>query len=339
MAGQAHDDVVDGGSVPAQCVTGYQNLAVPSGGTLVAIGNFDGVHRGHVALVQHALAEARARSLLPVAMTFDPHPATVLSKAAPTLLTSTERKVELLSAMSPELRIVVQPFNEAFSRIEAEAFVNDVLISGLRARYVLVGKNFHFGRGRRGNHELLTELSAGLGFTAQAFELSGDIEGTFSSSRARSELLRGRLDNVAAVLGRPHAITGRVVRGAGLGRQLGFPTANLSSIVEGLPPPGVYAVIVDELSENGQARRLGNAVMSIGPRPTVNLGEAVEVHLLDYDDTLYGKRLRVHLITRLREIERFASIDELKAQIGVDIETAREVLARTEHAGSGTPTT
>jgi riboflavin kinase / FMN adenylyltransferase len=313
--------------VPAQFVTGYQNLAVPSGGTLVAIGNFDGVHRGHVALIAQALQEARSRSLMPVAMTFDPHPATVLGNVAMTLLTSTARKAELLGAMDPELRIIVQPFDAAFSRIEAEAFVSDVLLKSLRARYVLVGKNFHFGRGRRGNHELLKELSQKLNFTAQAFELSGDVDGSFSSSRARSELLRGRLDNVAAVLGRPHAITGYVIAGAGLGRQLGFPTANLSQIAEGLPSPGVYTCIVDDVTADGPAVRLAMGVMSIGPRPTVNLGDSVEVHLLDHSGDLYGRYLRVHLVQRLRGIEKFASVEALQTQIKVDIEVARRQLA------------
>lgn len=259
-------------------------------------------------------------------MTFDPHPATVLGKVAMTLLTSTARKVELLSAMDPELRIVVQPFDAAFSRIDAEAFVSEVLLKSLRARYVLVGKNFHFGRGRRGNHEMLRELAEKLDFTAQAFELSGDVDGSFSSSRARAELLRGRLDNVAAVLGRPHAITGQVIAGEKLGRQLGFPTANLARIVEGLPPPGVYAGLVDEIDVDGRALRLGMGVMSIGPRPTVNLGDAVEAHLLDYNGDLYGKQLRVHLVQRLRGIEKFASVEELQAHIKTDIETARRLL-------------
>lgn len=326
--GQDSGDVVEGASVPAQFVTGYQNLAAPSGGTLVAIGNFDGVHRGHVALIAQALHEARSRSLMPVAMTFDPHPATVLGNVAMTLLTSTARKAELLSAMDPELRIIVQPFDDAFSRIEAEAFVSDVLLKSLRARYVLVGKNFHFGRGRRGNHELLKELSEKLDFSAQAFELSGDVDGSFSSSRARSELLHGRLDNVAAVLGRPHAITGYVIAGAGLGRKLGFPTANLSRIVEGLPPPGVYACIVDDVTAaDGPAVRLGTGVMSLGPRPTVNLGDSVEVHLLDYRGDLYGRYLRVHLVQRLRGIEKFASVEALQTQIRADIEDARRQLA------------
>jgi riboflavin kinase/FMN adenylyltransferase len=312
--------------VSEQVVIGYQNLKAPPGGTLVAIGNFDGVHRGHQALIAHALEEARERSLLPVAMTFDPHPSSVLGKMPPTLLTSTPRKIELLRAMSPELRIVVQPFTETFSHIEAEDFVSDVLLNSLRARFIMVGKNFHFGRGRRGNHELLTELAAKLDFTARAFELSGDYEGSFSSSRARAELLRGRLDHVTSVLGRPHAITGEVVRGNGLGRQFGFPTANLANIVEGLPPPGVYAAMIDEVTPDGQIKPLGKAAMSIGPRPTVNLGETVEAHLLDYSGDLYGKVLRAHLIERLRGIEKFASIEELKIQMKADVETTRQRL-------------
>jgi riboflavin kinase/FMN adenylyltransferase len=314
--------------VSQQVVIGYQNLQVPPGGTLVAIGNFDGVHRGHQALIAHALEEARARSLLPVAMTFDPHPSTVLGKVAPTLLTSTPRKIELLRAMSPELRVIVQPFTDAFSHIEAEDFVTEVLLNQLRARHVMVGKNFHFGRGRRGNHELLTDLAMKLGFSAHAFELSGDYEGSFSSSRARAELLQGRLDHVTSVLGRPHAITGDVVRGNGLGRQFGFPTANLANIVEGLPPPGVYAAMVDEIAPDGQATSLGPSVMSIGPRPTVNLGETVEVHLLDFSGDLYGKQLRAHLVARQRGIEKFANVEELKVHIQADIDEARSLLAK-----------
>jgi riboflavin kinase / FMN adenylyltransferase len=312
--------------VSAQFVTGYQNFAAPSGGTLIAVGNFDGVHLGHRALLEFALAQSRSLSLAPVAMTFDPHPTRVLSHAVPTILTTTARKIELMLRIAPELRIIVQPFDEAFSRIEAEAFVSEILLKSLQARYVLVGKNFHFGRGRRGNHDLLREMAASRDFTAHAFELSGDAAGTFSSSRVRSELIAGQLDNVASMLGRPHAFSGAVVAGDGRGRVLGFPTANLDEIAEGLPPPGVYTCIVDQLSEVKEPSRLGLGVMSLGPRPTVDRGHAVEVHLLDFSADLYGKHLRVHLIHRLRGIEKFASVAELQAQIKVDIDQARRLL-------------
>lgn len=311
-------------------VRGYENLVVPDTGTLIAIGNFDGVHLGHRALVQHALAEARARGLMPLVMTFDPHPAVVLTGASPTLLTTTERKVALLGEISSDLQILVQPFTASFSQIEAEDFVQEILITRLKARYIVVGKNFHFGRARRGNHELLRELAKRMPFVAQPFELSGDLQGTYSSSRARSELKHGRLGELAQVLGRPHAISGKVVTGQRLGRQLGFPTANLEEITEGLPPAGVYTCIVDELKP--AADRLALGVMSIGPRPTVSLGYTVEIHLLDFSGDLYGKRLRVHLIEHLRGIEKFDSVQELKAHIAADVEQARRQLAAWQSA-------
>ena len=172
--------------VTGRSVVGYQNLKVPASGTLIAVGNFDGVHLGHRYLIDHVLAQATSLSLMPVAMTFAPHPATVLSANAPILLTTTERKIELMLQVAPKLNIVVQPFDSEFSRIEAEVFVEQILLQSLNARYVLVGKNFHFGRARRGTPELLRALSDQKGFIAEAFELSGDTSGTFSSSRARS---------------------------------------------------------------------------------------------------------------------------------------------------------
>jgi riboflavin kinase/FMN adenylyltransferase len=263
---------------------------------------------------------------MPVAMTFAPHPATVLSAAAPILLTTTERKIELMLQVTPRLNIVVQPFDSEFSKIEAEAFVEQILLQSLNARYVLVGKNFHFGRGRRGTPELLRALSDQKGFIAEAFELSGDTSGTFSSSRARRELVVGNVEGVAHVLGRPHAITGIVVRGDGRGREFGFPTANLAEIEEGLPSEGVYTCIVCDATLAQPVRSLGLGVLSIGPRPTVNRGFATEVHVLDFSADLYAKRLRVHIIQRLREIERFASVNALLAQIQTDVEVARERL-------------
>ncbi len=307
-------------------IIGYQNFNVPPSGTLVAVGNFDGVHLGHRALIHHVLAQAQARALMPVAMTFHPHPATVVSAVSPVLLTSTPRKIELMLQVAPQLTIIVQPFNAEFSRIEAEQFVERVLLQSLRAHHVLVGKNFHFGRDRRGTPELLRVLSARWGFSAEAFELSGDDAGTFSSSRARSELLAGNLEGVAHVLGRPHAITGTVVRGDGRGRGLGFPTANLASIEEGLPPAGVYTCFVCDVTEKQSVTRLGMGVMSIGSRPTVNSGFAVEVHALAFHGDLYEKRLRVHIIDRLRGIERFADVEALKSHIAADIEQARHRL-------------
>jgi len=322
-AGQTNCHVVDVRFVSEQPITGYQNFEVPAVGTLIAVGNFDGVHLGHRALMQHILAQAESRSLIPVVMTFDPHPAAVLTAAAPVLLTSTERKIALIREVAPQLNIIVQPFDADFSRIEAEEFVERILLRSLNARSILVGKNFHFGRARRGTPDLLRTLSDKWGFVAEAYDLSGDIAGTFSSSRARTELVAGNLEDVAHVLGRPHAITGLVVSGDGRGKGLGFPTANLAEIEEGLPPEGVYTCIVCEVTPAQPHRRLGLGVMSLGPRPTVNSGFAVEVHVLDFADDLYSKRLRVHIVHRLRGIERFADVGVLLTQIAADIGQAR----------------
>jgi len=324
--GQFNSYVVDVQGVSGRSVVGYQNLKVPASGTLIAVGNFDGVHIGHRCLIEHVLAQATARSLMPVAMTFAPHPAAVLSGATQILLTTTERKIELMLQVAPKLNIVVQPFDSEFSRIEAEVFVEQILLQSLNARYVLVGKNFHFGRGRRGTPELLRALSDQKGFIAEAFELSGDTSGTFSSSRARSELIAGNVEGVAHVLGRPHAITGIVVPGDRRGRELGFPTANLAEIEEGLPLEGVYTCIVCDVAPTEPVRSLGLGVMSIGPRPTVNSGFATEVHVLDFSADLYAKRLRVHIIHRLRNIERFDSVEALRVQIEADVAVTRERL-------------
>jgi riboflavin kinase/FMN adenylyltransferase len=314
------------GGVSNRCVMGFEALAVPVGGTLIAIGNFDGVHAGHRALIQHAVKKASEASLLPVAMTFHPHPAGVLSGRTLPLLTTTERKVELLLQCATNLHVIVQPFDHAFAQIEAEDFVERILLGSLRARFIVVGNNFHFGRARRGTPALLQDLAGKLGFAAQTFGLSGDAAGSFSSSRVRTDIAAGNLEQAAQILGRPHAISGVVVQGDQRGRSIGFPTANLAETSEVLPPVGVYGCVVDELVAGQPPRRLSTGVMNIGPRPTVNRGFSVEVHLLDFCADLYAKWLRVHIIEHLRGVERFADLPALRRQIAADISAARQRL-------------
>jgi riboflavin kinase/FMN adenylyltransferase len=313
--------------VSERVYTGYQNFIAQPCGTLAAIGNFDGVHLGHRALIEHALEQCRVRALVPVVMTFDPHPAAVLATAAPPILTTTERKVDLLLRLAPELNVIVQPFDKEFAKIEAEDFVKRILLQTLGARFVLVGSNFHFGRARRGTPDLLRALADQWRFEAEAFELSGDQTGTFSSNRVRSELADGNMLNVAKVLGRPHAITGVVVSGDGRGKKLDFPTANLEQIAESLPPAGVYVCIVDEVTSKQGALRVGLGVMSLGARPTVNRDFSTEVHVLDFSGDLYKKRLRIHVVQRLRSIMKFPDVSRLRAQIVEDISVARNLLA------------
>jgi riboflavin kinase/FMN adenylyltransferase len=299
------------------------------GPSLVVIGNFDGVHRGHQAVLAGAAEEARAEGLEPVVLTFDPHPAEVLGHRAPALLTTMERKRELCARISPAIRLAVRTFDRALAAQGPEEFVRDVLSGELGARVVVVGDNFRFGRGRAGDLGTLSALGAVHGFRARSHELVGDAAGPWSSTRVRAAIAAGDLAEARRLLGRPHMLSGVVARGDQRGRTLGFPTCNLPRPPEALPPFGVYAVLVDRVDEGGSARALATGVANVGVRPTVRDGEApsVEVHLFDRDDDLYGASLRVHLVARLRAERRFAGLDELGAQIAADAAAARIALA------------
>ena len=300
--------------------------AKPKGPSLVVIGNFDGVHRGHRAVIGAALALATARELAPKVLTFHPHPSEVLGRGVRPGLTTVERKVELLQRLGGELDVVVAPFTLELSRMTPRGFAEHMLVRELDAKVVIVGENFRFGHGRAGDLQTLRELGRELDFEARAEPLVGDELGVFSSTRAREALERGDLDAVLGCLGRPHSLSGAVVHGAHRGRDLGFRTANLGDVREALPPYGVYACLVDRI-EDGHGQALARGVMNLGVRPTLQAGYSAEVHLLDWDGDLYGANLRVHLTHRLRGEQRFPNLDALVEQIGRDSATARELLA------------
>lgn len=293
--------------------------------SLVVIGNFDGVHRGHAAVIASALSLAKREGLRPFVLTFHPHPAEVLGRGARPVLTTIDRKVELLLRLGSELEVVVEPFTSELSRYSPRDFAKQFLVEALRAKVVIVGDNFRFGRDRAGDLASLRELGVALGYEVRAEPLVGDDQGLFSSTRARAALEAGDLLQVERCLGRPHALTGVVVQGAARGRTLGFPTANLGGVVEALPPYGVYACLVDHLQASGP-RALRPGVMNLGVRPTLAAGFSVEVHLLGFSGDLYGETLRVHLISRLRGEQRFDGLDALKAQIAVDSSAASSLL-------------
>lgn len=309
---------------------GARALGARRATTLVAIGNFDGVHLGHRVVLEAAVRIARERGLMPVVLTFHPHPAEVLGRGTLPVLTTLERKVQLLCEFDPSIRVVVEPFTVELSKMSPRTFAEELLVEQLGARVVMVGENFRFGHGRAGDLRVLRELGKELGFEAHAEPLSGDSAGAFSSSRIRAAITEGDLATAERLLGRPHALTGIVESGQGRGRTIGVPTANLGGVAEALPPYGVYAGLVDLLDDDGSTRNLGFAAANIGDRPTVKGGFAVEAHLLGYDGDLYGKRLRLHVIERLREERRFAGLEELKAQIQIDVAAARDVLSRRE---------
>jgi riboflavin kinase/FMN adenylyltransferase len=304
-------------------IDGVERLAARRGTTLVAIGNFDGVHVGHRAVLATARERAAKDGLSLVVLTFDPHPSEVLGRGRKPTLTPLDRKAELLCRLDPELRIVVEPFTRELSTMSAREFVEDLLLGSLGAKIVVVGENFRFGRGREGDLALLESLGRELGFEACALELEGDAGGPISSSRIRTAIGAGDLGEAERLLGRPHAVSGTVERGAGRGRTIGVPTANLTGMPEAIPPDGVYACLVDAISPDGGARRLGTGVANLGSRPTVGEGFALEVHVFDFEGDLYGQRLRLHLVQKIRDVRKFESLDALKEQIRNDMVRAR----------------
>jgi riboflavin kinase/FMN adenylyltransferase len=303
-------------------------------GRVVAIGNFDGVHRGHQAVFTEVARIAHERALEPVVLTFHPHPAEALGRKAPPLLTPLARKIALAERTAAGVRVVVERFDRAFAQLAPRAFAERVLSAGLGARVVMVGQNFRFGAGRAGDFDALAALGADLGFETRSHSLVGDDRGPWSSTRAREAVAKGDLAEAQRILGRPHALSGVVVKGDQRGRLLGFPTANIVDMPEALPPFGVYAVLVDELGGEGRegergARVLGRGVANLGVRPTVDPAAAaprLEVNLFDLDRDLYGARLRVHLAAWLRPEQRFSGLDALKAQIAEDAQRAREAV-------------
>jgi riboflavin kinase / FMN adenylyltransferase len=305
---------------------------------LVAIGNFDGVHRGHQSLVRSVVQEAKALGVQPTLLTFDPHPSQVLGRGKMPTLTNTAYKVALLSELEPTIEVRVEQFTRELAALSPEAFALQWLSQKLDARCVIVGENFRFGAGRAGTLAGLRELGATLGFDAHALPLVMDAEEVISSSRIRSLLSAGDMQAAARLLGRPHTTFGTVVSGDALGRTLGFPTANLAAIEEVVPPFGIYACRVWIERDAGgsrfevpEARSKAwlAAVASIGVRPTIEQTQValrVEVHLLDYTGDLYGSTLAVQWLAKLRDEEKFGSLEALTAQIARDVEHARSVL-------------
>lgn len=291
--------------------------------TVITIGNFDGVHLGHRAILTRVITRARELDAQAVAVTFEPHPLKFLRPEMHLpLLTTPEQKINLLAAAGLAA-VVVLPFNREFAALPAREFVQRYFLERLRVREVVVGHDYCFGRGREGNIDLLKEMGQKHGFTVQvvwAVEADGAV---VSSSLIRAMLRLGKVAEAARLLGRPYGVVGRVVQGKGRGAKLlGVPTANIRPENELLPATGIYAVRV----QRGDETLLGAA--NIGTCPTFGNGEfSLEVHLLDFSGDLYDENLGVEFVARLREERRFPSIEALAAQIHADIKAARQVLA------------
>jgi riboflavin kinase/FMN adenylyltransferase len=288
----------------------------------VTVGNFDGVHRGHQALVRDAVAGARAASGTSVVLTFEPHPSRVLSPdRAPASLMTLDQKAEVLSGLGVD-RLVVLPFTRELSEREPEAFARDVLAVALGARLVVVGSSFRFGRGRAGDVTRLEALGRSLGFSVRAVEPVWHEGAPISSSRVREALARGAVAAARDLLGRDFFVDGRVVRGDGRGRTIGVPTANLDVVNEIKPRPGVYACRVR--TPDGRSRP---GAVNIGRRPTYGQDTfTLEAHILGFEGDLYGDPLRVAFVERLRDERKFPDAEALVAQIRGDIAQVLRIL-------------
>ncbi len=300
-------------------VVTHGSLQRARGRCALTIGNFDGVHRGHRALIERVTSKAAELAVTSCALTFEPHPREFFAReTAPARLTRLRDKLALLEAAGVA-QVHVARFDARFAALSAQRFVEDVVVRGLGAQWLLVGRDFRFGAKRAGDYAALETFGEQHGFAVEAMP---DVlfEGVrVSSSAARTALLAGDLGAAERLLGHPYTISGRVAHGAKLGRSLGFPTANIPLR---RPPPlsGIFAVEVEGF---------GRGVASLGRRPTVNpvAQPLLEVHLFDWDGELYGRHLRVRFLKKLRDEEKYDGLDALKAAIAGDARRARDYFA------------
>lgn len=301
-------------------------------GTIVVPGNHDGVHLGHQALLARARVLAAGRGLEVVALTFDPHPmVTVAPERAPVPLTTIARRTELLRAAGAD-RVAVARFDAAYAAQTAEEWITNELSGRLDARAVVVGVDFRFGKGRGGDLEGLRAMGRARGIEVDALGevmLAGTTERA-SSTAIRTALARGDVAHAAALLTRPHSVDGTVVEGNQRGRTIGFPTANLVPDPILLPLDGVYAV----RARTSEGRWL-DGVANLGSRPTFAAGRSLEAHLFDFSGDLYGARLRLAFVERIRAEKKFDGVDALVAQIRLDADHARAICARTPRGAEG----
>ena len=293
---------------------------------VLTIGNFDGVHRGHQSLLARVVADARALGVVPALMTFEPHPREFFApQRAPARISNLRDKIEALAACGIE-RVFVQHFGQRLAALEADRFIDEVLVGGCAARRVVVGGDFRFGARRAGDVELLRRRGAsGGGFDVAEIETVSDGGERISSSAVREALLAGDLPRASRLIGRPYVVSGRVLHGAKLGRQIGFPTLNLRIGARRPATQGIFAVRV-----HGVGPRAMAGVASVGVRPTVDDSGRwlLEVHVFDFARDIYGDLVRIEFASRLRDEEKYATIDELTAAIRRDAQRARAELAR-----------
>lgn len=290
-------------------------------GSVVTLGNFDGIHLGHQALIAGAVSDSKKLALPSVVLTFEPHPLSVLAPdRVPKLILAHKDKMQLLQSFGVDI-VAVQHFDLSFAKVSAEDFVRDLLVRRLKAKKIWVGQDLRFGQGRRGDVEDLRRWGRELGFEVAVVEPVLIDGNRVSSSHIRALLSGGRVDEVKTMLGRYHFISGRVVEGHQRGKDLGFPTANLSSRTEVLPGDGIYATLFH------LGTRVLPSVSSVGLNPTFGAGpRTVESFIMGFDENIYGQAVQLSFVKRIRNEIKFSSVPDLIAQIRNDVRDAEAIL-------------
>jgi riboflavin kinase/FMN adenylyltransferase len=298
--------------------------------SVVTLGNFDGIHLGHQALIAGAIGDSQRLGAPSVVLTFEPHPLKVLAPTrAPKMILAHKDKMQLLEAMGVDI-VVVQQFDAAFARLQAGEFVREVLVGRLKSKKIWVGKDLRFGQGRKGGVTELVRWGDEFGFEVSVVEPILVNGHRVSSTRIRELVEHGRVDEAQPLLGRYHFVAGRVVEGQRRGKDLGYPTANIASRTEVMPADGIYATLL----------RLGDrtlrSVSSIGVNPTFGDGpKTVEAYIMNFNEGIYGAEVRLSFVKKIREEKKFASVPELVAQIGADVESAARIFRELEIAPAG----
>ncbi|GER94259.1 bifunctional riboflavin kinase/FMN adenylyltransferase [hot springs metagenome] len=298
---------------------------------VVTIGNFDGVHVGHQKILKKVVEKANEIHGTPVAITFEPHPVRVLApERGLKMLTTFDDKARLISDTGIDVLICIG-FSKEFAKTDPDRFIKEVIIDKIMAKWIIVGHNYAFGKGKKGTTELLRRRGKKYGFGVNVVRYAKVYDDIVSSSRIRSLILRGRVCEASQMLGRPYHIDGTVIKGAGRGASLlHTPTANITTSNELVPKEGVYAVKVSMCSRQGViAYEIYDGVANIGKNPTFgDISKSYEAHLFDFSGNLLGQQIRIHFIDRIRDEKKFSGISELEDQIKKDIQKAKQILSK-----------
>jgi riboflavin kinase/FMN adenylyltransferase len=303
-------------------ITDLKSITTRFEGSVITLGNFDGLHLGHQELIKMVIKRARETGALSMVVTFRPHPLKILApEKCPPLISIYEEKIKLMEKLGIDVLVKI-PFTLDFSSMPPEDFVKTILCGMLGAKEIFVGSNYRFGRGREGTVESLKKLGEKLGFTVREVEQISMEGEAISSTKIRQLLKEGEVEQASRLLGRPYAITGIVVKGDGRGRELGFPTANIVPKHAIIPSDGVYAVRLFVRD------KLYDGVANIGLRPTFNKKDlTIEVHVFNFNEDIYSEEISLYFVSKIRDEKKFKSAEELIVQINSDINKAREILS------------